>query len=291
MKILLIDIDSKIPNLALMKISTYFKQKGCEVGFNVTDPDLIYVSCIFKKNKEQALGLKKFYPNSKIVFGGSGINYEVLPDKMEFLKPDYDLYPSTCSQGYTTRGCIKKCPFCIVNEKEGKLKRHQHIKEFYDERFDTVMLMDNNLLVDKRWFFKQTDFILEHDLKVIEHGMDIHYLDKEIAERLSEIKFVKTMHFAFDNMYDEKAVLRGISLLKDAGINLKQDVQFYVLTGYNTTHREDLYRCNLLKTQGTNSFVMQYKKDKFISKLARWSNRKWYYWGCEFREFAGDLIS
>lgn len=291
MKVLIVDIDSKIPNLALMKLSAHYKKQGHEVGFHVKDPDLIHVSCIFQKNKEQALGLKQFYPDSEIIFGGSGINYNVLDPRIEFIKPDYDLYPSTYSQGYTTRGCVKRCPFCIVHDKEGKLTRHQHIKEFYDERFDRVMLMDNNILADKEWFFEQTDFILENDLKILEHGMDIHYLDKEIAERLSELKFAKTIHFAFDKMEDKKAVLHGIQLLKDAEINLKQNVQFYVLVGYNTSHKEDLYRCNLLKKEGTNAFVMPYQKDKFISKLARWSNRKHLYWSCEFKEFVkGEIV-
>ena len=50
MRISLIDVDSKIPNLALMKLSAYHKQKGNQVGFNISDPDQVYVSCIFKKN-------------------------------------------------------------------------------------------------------------------------------------------------------------------------------------------------------------------------------------------------
>ena len=50
-RISLIDVDSKIPNLALMKISSYHKQKGDIVGFNLKNPDTIYSSIIFTKNK------------------------------------------------------------------------------------------------------------------------------------------------------------------------------------------------------------------------------------------------
>jgi hypothetical protein len=57
-RILLIDVDSKISNLALMKISAYHKVKGDNVvlthGANVdlTDPpDQIYASIIYKKNR------------------------------------------------------------------------------------------------------------------------------------------------------------------------------------------------------------------------------------------------
>jgi hypothetical protein len=51
MEVLLIDVDSKIPNLALMKISAYHKQRGDEVGFDIDDPDVIYASVIFEKNR------------------------------------------------------------------------------------------------------------------------------------------------------------------------------------------------------------------------------------------------
>ena len=33
---MLIDVDSSIPNLALMKISAYLKQLGYETGFNIS---------------------------------------------------------------------------------------------------------------------------------------------------------------------------------------------------------------------------------------------------------------
>jgi len=50
-RVLLIDVDSKIPNLALMKLSSWHKARGDLVGFNVIDPDLIYASVVFKKNR------------------------------------------------------------------------------------------------------------------------------------------------------------------------------------------------------------------------------------------------
>ena len=286
MNVLLVDIDSTIPNLALMKLSAHYKQFfRNNVGFNIKNPDIIYVSCIFKKNREQAYGLKHFYPNTEIIFGGSGLNYNLLPEEIESLKPDYDLYPSTYSQGYTTRGCTKRCSFCVVPDKEGKFKRNQHIKEFHDKKHDTVMLMDNNILADKEWFFNNTDYLLENNLKLIEHGMDVHRLDEEVAQRLSMLKWAKPMKFAFDHLSDEKAVLKGIELLKDVGIDTKRKVQFYVLAGYNTTYEEDLYRCQLLKDNNTSAFVMPYHKNKKLTRLARWVNWKHFFWGSDFPTF------
>lgn len=72
-KCLLVDIDSTIPNLALMHISTWKKSQGYEVGFNVTDPTEVYASIVFDKNKHKADGLRVFYPNAKIDIGGGGV--------------------------------------------------------------------------------------------------------------------------------------------------------------------------------------------------------------------------
>jgi len=285
MKVLLIDVDSKIPNLALMNISAYHKKKGDIVGFNIDEPDVVYISCVFTKNKEQALGIQYFYPDSKVYIGGSGVNYEWLPEPMQKIMPDYDLYPSEYSQGFTTRGCIRHCPFCIVPHKEGYLQRWMHIKEFHDDRFDTVMLMDNNILADKEWFFENTDYILENDLFLIENGMDIRLMDDEIAERLSMLKFKKPIKFAFDNMWDKDAVIRGIKILKKHNVNLRANVMFYVLVGYNTTPEQDKYRCRLLKKYGTNPYVMPYKVTPWTRRIKQWANSKELFWSTDIDEY------
>jgi hypothetical protein len=287
MKIKLIDFDGKIPNLALMKLSAFHKRLDCnEVGFDIEDPDLVFVSCLFEKNRKEALKLKDKY--DQIVVAGPGISNHTLPDVIEDFKPDYDLYPSSYSQGYTTRGCVNDCKFCQVRQKEGEFRRHQSVEQFYDDRFDTVMLMDNNILADTDWFMYNTDFILDHGLKVLEHGMAIDLLSEETANRLAELKFPAYMHFAFDFMAMEKDVLRGIDMLKDAGINVRQKVQFYVLTGYDTTLEEDKYRCNLLRENKTNAYVMRYdfkRDDKKQNALARWANSPQIFWKTEFKDY------
>ena len=96
MKVLLIDVDSKIPNLALMKISAYHKSVGDTVGINnISSPDKVYASVIFKKNKHNVDGLRFLYPESEIVIGGSGYDLVIkLPEEIENIKPDYNLYPN-----------------------------------------------------------------------------------------------------------------------------------------------------------------------------------------------------
>jgi hypothetical protein len=285
MRVSLIDVDSKIPNLALMQISAYHKSKGHEVGFNLPDPDKVYISCIFEKNRGDALGIKTFYPDADVYIGGSGVNYEWLSKEMQKIKPDYDLYPSDYSLGFTTRGCIRNCSFCIVREKEGKHHRWQHPKEFHDDRLNDMTLLDNNWYADKDWFFETSQWIIDNGIVVVEQGMDIRLLTEDIAAQLKHIKWKKGIKFAFDNMQDEAAVKRGIKILKDVGFNLRSNVQFYVIVGFNTTPEQDKYRCRLLKEMNTNAFVMPFVKNKWTNKIARWANRKWLYWSIDIDDY------
>lgn len=137
-RILLIDADSTIPNLALMKISAYHKAIGDIVGFDVEDPDKVYCSIIFKKNRHMADGLRFLYPNADIDIGGSGYDLKkTLPDCIESMTPDYTIYPDNKSYyGFTSRGCIRHCPFCIVHDKEGGFRR---IYGTVDDALESIM--------------------------------------------------------------------------------------------------------------------------------------------------------
>lgn len=296
MKILLADVDSKIPNLALMKISAWHKSQGDEVGFCIENPDKVYISSIFTKNAGQARGISKLYPGAEIDIGGSGVNLtKSLPDEIEKIKPDYDLYPSEYSQGYTTRGCNRRCPFCIVFQKEGHLSVRQHPREFHDDGFKTCMIMDNNLLQAPRyWVSEVLTWFHDGGIKMLDHGFDARLLTEEYAGMLKDVKHPNGIRFAWDNRKDEPTVIHAIKLLKDAGFKQTRDISFYVLAGFAMVNgrptqipfsEDDLYRCNRLKEMGVNAFVMPYhKKDKKINALANWANRRWAYWSGPFEK-------
>lgn len=287
MRVSLIDVDSKIPNLALMQASAWHKAQGDETGLSLPDPDLVYISCVFSKNADQARGIATLYPSATAILGGSGIGYSWLPEAMQKIRPDYDLYPSRYSLGFTSRGCIRHCPFCIVHDKEGGFRRWQHPREFADPRFDTVAMLDNNILADKKWFFEVSDWCLSNGLKVdFMQGLDVRLLDAEIAERLKALKWGARIRFAFDHVDDEPAVMRGITLLKEAGINLKHDVSFFVLAGFKDSTFEDaLYRCNRLKAAGVGAYVMRYTRSPALNALARWANAHQLFWSMDFADY------
>jgi len=289
MRISLIDIDSKIPNLALMKLSSYHKKKGDTVGLNLSQPDKVYISCVFDNNKGLAKGLKTWYPDATVEMGGSGISLKkTLPDEIEFIKPDYDLYPSKYSLGYTTRGCIRQCPFCIVPIKEGMIRKHQHPSDFHDDRFNRCVILDNNFFASptKWWkdvlsWFRDQGIIFDAN-----QGLDIRILNEEMINYLSEVK-LQSLRFAWDNIEDEPIIEKKIELLKSLKIRMK-DIQFYVLTNFNTTLEQDLYRCYKLKEWGVSPYVMIYNKancPNIIRKLQRWANHRAVFWSINFDKY------
>ena len=127
MKIGLYDVDSKIPNLALMKLSAWHKKQGDEVElyFPLKKYDKIYASQIFTWSKPQ-------YKFNELGGSGSEKWETVLPNGIEHIYPDYLLYHCEYAMGFTSRGCIRNCPFCIVRKKEGLIHATNDIYEFWN---------------------------------------------------------------------------------------------------------------------------------------------------------------
>jgi len=296
MKVLLIDVDSKI-NLALMKISAFHKELGDEVSLvrGTSLPldafdgvDKAYVSCIFDWNARKALNLARSLPCSA-VGGGYGLHNWTLPDYIEHMMPDYDLYGTDFSMGFTSRGCIRKCEFCNVWRNEGRLRDHAPVSEFWDPRHSKVILLDNNFIASPRWR-ENLDFCKDHGLEVsITQGIDARLVTKDVAKDLAKYwpfhdwKFNdKVLYTAWDRTEDEARVLRGIRNLIEAGIPAR-NIRPYVLVGFNTSLRDDLYRFEKLRELGVYPFTMSYNNQPHPMK--RWGNRPALFKNMSFAEW------
>jgi len=291
MKILLVDADrTGFPNLALMKLSAWHKRRGDQVWLNscLGKPDRVYISCAFEKHRNRALLIARAYEaqGCEVELGGYGVSNRTLPDEIEHIMPDYDLYGIDYSMGFTARGCIRKCEFCLVWRKEGPIREHSPIEEFWNPRHDKILLLDNNFLASPLWKEK-LEFLIARRLKVcFNQGLDLRLIDQEKALWLKRVRYYdnefrkRRLYFAWDRMEDEDAIMRGIRILKDVGIHPKH-MMVYMLVGFNTSFEEDWYRFEKLSQQCVLPFVMIYddrQDDLRLRAFANWVNsgRTWY---------------
>ena len=285
MRILLVDDPvAKFPNLALMKLSAYHKELKHTVGFDITNPDIIYFSCIFSRGKDIMEGkiqfLSSMYPDAKIELGGYGFNKNTLPRYTEHQMPDYELYDIDYSVGFTSRGCIRNCKFCIVPKNEGFIHDHAPISEFLHPDHNKLILLDNNFLASPRWKYN-IKYIIDHKITVnFNQGLDLRLINNENAKLLSQVKFStwsfksKYLHFAFDNIKLESTIRKGIETLRLNGVKPYRLI-VYILCGFNSTHEDDMHRFNVLRELGCNPYIMKYndrKDDKWLNAFDRWVN-------------------
>jgi hypothetical protein len=279
-KIAIFDVDSKIPNLALMKLAAFHKSKGDTVEFYSPlfkhDYDKIYASKIFNFSDRSMLD------ESRMTIGGTGWDLKKnLPDEIESLVPDYSLYGYPHNIGFTQRGCRLRCSFCVVPEKEGKPYGVNTIDELWTQRESNfLVLLDNDFFGNPQWQ-DRIDELIDMKLKVnFSQGLNIRNIKENQAIALAKVNFFningtsKQVHFAWDDPRHEKLIHKGLKTCMDAGIKPYQ-MAFYVLIGYHSTPEEDLHRVEVLRSYGANPFVMPYnKEDEYQRRFARWVNHK-----------------
>lgn len=255
--------DSKIPNLAAMKISAYHKQLGDAVVFNfpLAGGDLTYASVIFQWTPD---------PIADLV-GGPKYPEVKLPPEIDAMKPDYTLYPNMeYSMGYTYKTCPRTCEFCIV-PKQNLDDKHYSIWTFHDERFKKICLMNNNTFADPDWRDTFSE-IEDARLTIVDNnGFDVRFVTEEHAVRLKRLRFDGQIHTAWDFIDHEADIVRGLGYLKAAGV---RPVSVYILIGH-TTHEENLHRVMTVEEMGYDAFVMPKNKHDFYQRsFARWCNHK-----------------
>lgn len=310
MTIGLIDIDSKIPNLALMKISSYYKSLGEEVEFVLANKEYekIYASAIFTRSKEKCEELINYYGDI-IEIGGTGWDLSKrLPLDIEQIKPDYDLYTVeeiasrmkgigtrehkhkkateivNAGIGFTSRGCVRKCGFCFVPKTEGEFRQDSEIKDLINPKSNIIILHDNNLTADPNCIDKLHE-IRDRKLKVdINQGCDVRLMTEDIARAMSEVKHLRSIHYAWDLMGFENQVMEGIKTLSKYIKPYRH--MCFMLVGYNTTFEEDVYRFRKLVELKIDPFVMIYNQiqDTRLKHFARWVNSR-IYKTCDFKDY------
>ena len=324
----LLDNGTRHPNLACMKISAYYKSQGWKVELlesydNLDKYDLVSISRVFsftkipniiykygkcKDPEHPELSLKK-----NIRIGGTGFYYEKAPDLppwIEHIMPDYHLYdnfiqkkldagePRTryCdyldfSIGFATRGCFRKCEFC-VNKKYDRVHKHSPISEFLDPSRPKIYLWDDNFMASPDFNLILDELIATGKPFQFRQGLDMRLMTHEKAEKLANVKYYGDYIFAFDHIEDKELISKKLKIWRE---HTHKSTKLYVLTGYDSQDERDIEntfeRIKILMEHGCLPYIMryeEYKNSKFKNlyvQLARWCNQPSFFKKKSFRQY------
>lgn len=301
MKICLIDVDSKIPNYALMKISAYHKANGDTVKwyeplFDYNDCDICYISKVFNFTKDIDFLLPI---NAKIIKGGTGYDiHSKLPDEIENCGMlDYSIYPD-CDYSivFTTRGCFRKCPFCVVHEKEGYI--HKIKQTNLNPKGKYIMILDNNFFGGNDWR-ERLDVLRSYNKPLyFNAGIDLRILTEEMCIEMTKCK-IKQINCAWDDYNDKEIILPKLKLLSSYIKPYK--ILCYVLVGFQNKEivETDIERVNTIWKLGVYPFVMgyidfnnpDYEKSRSVKDFSRWCNNRFIFKSCTWDEYKATLES
>lgn len=309
MKVLLVDCGTKLPSLALMRLSTWHKRQGDLVHLmnfgdkthNPSEYDRVYVSVIFTRSRPEVEKFQKVY-GSRVVVGGPGWHLTTkLPKEVEACPPDFDLYTAEILYprikgpysrktrmekakliafsgiGRLSTGCNRVCLHCRVPLYEGRLAEASPLAELVNPRSNVVHLLDNSLgdfplALDRLAEAKARNLVLN-----ITQGVDVRSSSPAFLEALAQADlFGDTIYIAWDRPKDEAQVLAGIARLKPLAAAHGKSITAFVLTGFDTTFAQDEYRVKKLHSLNIRPYVMPYesmdRQDARMACFKRYTN-------------------
>lgn len=298
MRVGLIDVDSKIPNLALMKLSAFHKAQGDQVEWYMPFSDRydrVYVSKVFSFTPDYDLCINA----TEVIRGGTGYAIRTvngkevydrtkdipLPNEVEHIYPDYTLYPNfhDTACGFMTRGCPRGCEFCIVGKKEGRCSiKVADLSEFWSGQ-KNIILYDPNILACKEWKVCLEQLAESNATIDFNQGLDIRMMTEEKAQMISSMR-IKQIHFAWDRYEDKNIVLPKLKLFADHNKMNAHDAIVYTIVNFSTTIEQDLDRVYTLRDMGYWAYIMIYDKehcDKRYKDLQRWVNNRFVFARCK----------
>lgn len=272
------------PNLALMKLSAHYKNLGHETELYVPLKahlyEKVFSSQVFTYSQDIEM-----LPECTIRGGGGHSSESALQDNIEHTCPDYDLYDLNYSIGFLTRGCVRNCYWCPVREREGTTRENADYPEFV--RHKDVVLLDNNILSHSHGI-NQLEKISDTELRIdINQGVDVRFIDGNIAKLFSKIKWLKPIRLACDDISQIEDTRKAIELLRWHNATPRAYFCYVMIRDID----EALEIIKFLKSYHIDAFAQPYI-DKAGTKatveqknLARWVNHKAEFYSRTWEEY------
>jgi len=323
-----LDNGTRHPNLACEKMSGFYKGQGHDVKLitdysTIAEYDKVFMSCVFDFTQIPLEGfegnhdhpdmerISKLYPNLNI--GGTGFFWKDAPDlpyEIEHHMPDYHLYDEfigseiargikpikfndyvNYSIGFTTRGCFRKCAFC-VNEKYDRVHFHAPVSEFLDKSRKYIYLWDDNILAYGKWESVFDELNATGKPFQFRQGMDMRLMTERKAKVLSESRYHGDYIFAFDHIEDRDLIEEKLKIWQRYSSKV---AKLYVLCGFDSQDEVDIVntfeRIRILMKHHCLPYIMRheyYLKSKYRGlyvTLARWCNQPSFFKKKSFREY------
>lgn len=328
MRVAIIDADlvgrkrHRFPNLVCMKLASHHKTTGDEVALKTDYAGLdafnrVYISKVFTDTPVPDTALKL----ANVSYGGTGFFYDKappLPEAIERLTPDYHLYDGWVAKqisagkkprefayytdysiGFLTRGCFRKCAFC-VNKNCDEIRLHSPIREFYDPTRKKICLLDDNFLGCTDWERLLLELRQTGRPFQFKQGLDERLLTDEKCSLLFHGGYDGDYIFAFDNLADANLIVQKIQLARKY---TNAVMKFYCFCGFDRSGRWDadfwrqdifdlLTRIKILMRNRCLPYIMRftrYSESPFRGMyitIARWCNQPSFYKKKSLREFA-----
>lgn len=263
------------PNYALMKISAWHKAQGDTVEWWIPflQYDRVYSSKVFTFTEECP------YLPPDTIKGGTGYGiYDELPQEIDDMFPDYSIYPKVdYAIGFLTRGCIRKCPWCVVPKKEGKIRPYRTWQEIKRPDSRDIVFMDNNVLACPHGVEQMVDMIGKKVRVDFNQGLDARLITPEIAEILSKLKWIRQIRMSCDTDAMLDVVLTAIDRLKGKGVKPYKVFVYLLVQDVESAER----RAIALRDVGADAFAQPYRDftsneepPDELKRFARWVNHK-----------------
>jgi hypothetical protein len=295
----LTQLDGSLPNLALMKLAHWHRERGDVVHYTrqaerdlfEADYGVVYGSAIFKFSAPKIARFIAAFPGA--VLGGTGTDrqhtVEDIIGEPVYERYDYSIAPGfEPSIGFTQRGCRLACKFCVVPSKEGKPISVNTIANIWrgGKHPKKLHLLDNDFFgqAETEWRARIEEIQAGGFKVCFNQGINVRHLSPAAAEAVASVEYrddgfqERRIYTAWDNFKDWPIFMRGVDMLEAAGVPPKH-VMAYMLVGFfkNETWPTIWERFNAMVSRGIEPFPMVFdcraadpERYRSLKRFQRW---------------------